>query len=109
CPRICRSRVGGGGRVPGALPRAGWRMAVAQAGEASARAAGCLPSRLGGVALSGFSLALVYPLLNGIRHMMWDLGHGMSIPGGYRSGYVVAVLTVVLTAAIWFFAMRGGA
>ena len=26
-----------------------------------------------------------------------------------RGGYVVAGLTVVLTAVIWFFAMRGGA
>ena len=61
------------------------------------------------IALAGFSLALVYHLLNGIRHLFWDMGYGMSIPELYRSGYAVAGLTVVLTAIIWFFAMRGGA
>lgn len=95
--------------VVGALALAWWLMAVAQGGDAYASAAQCLASPLGTIALFGFSLALVYHLLNGIRHMMWDLGHGMSIPEVYRSGYVVAALTVVLTAAIWFFAMRGGA
>jgi len=61
------------------------------------------------IALFGFSLALVYHLLNGIRHMLWDIGWGFELPEVYRSGYTVAVLTVVLTALIWFFALRGGA
>ena len=102
-------RISGVVLVVGALGLAWWLMAVAQGGEAYARAAECLASPLGMIALFGFSLALVYHLLNGIRHLMWDMGHGMTIPEVYRSGYVVAGLTVLLTAAIWFFAMRGGA
>ena len=39
----------------------------------------------------------------------WDAGWGFQIPQVYKSGYTVAALTVVFTAAIWFFAMRGGA
>ena len=53
----------------------------------------------------GFSLALVYHLLNGIRHLLWDAGIGFEIPEFYASGWTVLVLTVVLTAAIWFFAI----
>ena len=93
----------------GALGLAWWLLAVAQGGAAYARVADCLASPLGMLALAGLSLSLVYHLLNGIRHLLWDAGHGMEIPEVYRSGYVVAVLTVVLTAAIWFFATRGGA
>lgn len=93
----------------GALGLVCWLMAAARGGDAYASVAACLASPLGMIGLAGFSLALVYHLLNGIRHMLWDMGHGMTIPEVYRSGYVVAVLTVVLTAAIWFFAMRGGA
>src|SRR5690554_7842688 len=93
----------------GALGLAWWLLAVAQGGDAYARVADCLASPLGMLALAGLSLSLVYHLLNGIRHLLWDAGHGMEIPEVYRSGYVVAVLTVVLTAVIWFFAMRGGA
>lgn len=93
----------------GALGLVWWLLAVAQGGEAYARAAACLASPVGMGLLFGFTLALVYHLLNGIRHLMWDAGHGMSIPEVYRSGYVVFALGLVLTAAIWFFALRGGA
>ena len=82
---------------------------MAQGGDAYVRAAACLASPFGKLALFGFSLALVYHLLNGIRHLLWDAGWGFQIPQVYKSGYTVAALTVVFTAAIWFFAMRGGA
>ena len=95
--------------VVGAFGLAWWLLAVAAGGEAYASAAACLASPLGKLALFGFSLALVYHLLNGIRHMLWDSGWGFELPEVYRSGYVVFGLTVVLTALIWFFAMGGAA
>jgi succinate dehydrogenase / fumarate reductase, cytochrome b subunit len=93
----------------GAFVLVWWLLAVAQGGDSYARAAECLASPFGKLALFGFSLALVYHLLNGIRHLLWDVGWGFQIPQVYKSGYTVAALTVVFTAAIWFFAMRGGA
>lgn len=93
----------------GAFVLAWWLLAAARGGEAWTTAATALASPIGKLALFGFSLALVYHLLNGIRHLLWDVGWGFSIPQVYRSGYVVAALTVVFTAAIWMFAMRGGA
>lgn len=93
----------------GAFALAWWLLAVAAGGESYDTAAACLASPLGRIALFGFSLALVYHLLNGIRHLLWDAGWGLEIPEVYRSGYAVAGLTVVLTAAIWIVALRGGA
>ena len=95
--------------VLGAFVLAWWLLAAAQGGDAYARAAEHLASPFGKLALAGFSLALVYHLLNGIRHLLWDAGWGFKLPQVYRSGYTVVALTVVLTAAIWFFSMRGGA
>ena len=95
--------------VVGAFALAWWLLAVAAGGDAYASAAACLASPLGKIVLFGFSLSLVYHLLNGIRHLLWDSGWGFEIPEVYRSGYTVFGLTVVLTALIWFFALRGGA
>jgi len=93
----------------GAFAFAWWLMALAEGGDSYARAAACLASPFGKLLLFGFSLSLVYHLLNGIRHLLWDAGWGYEIPEIYRSGWVVSVLTVALTAAIWFAAMGGGA
>jgi succinate dehydrogenase / fumarate reductase cytochrome b subunit len=100
-------RATGVGLTLGAFGLAWWLMAMAAGGEAALDAAGFLASPFGKLLLFGFSLALVYHLLNGIRHLMWDAGRGFDIPDVYKSGYTVAVLTVVFTAAIWFFALGG--
>ncbi|MCI4566492.1 succinate dehydrogenase, cytochrome b556 subunit [Lysobacter sp. CFH 32150] len=102
-------RVTGVGLVAGAFGLAWWLLAVAAGGEQYARAAACLASPVGKFLLFGFSLALVYHLLNGLRHLLWDIGWGFEIPEVYKSGYIVAVLTVVLTAVIWFVALGGAA
>ena len=90
----------------GAFALAWWLMAVATGGENYDRAARCLASPFGKLILFGFSLALVYHLLNGIRHLLWDMGWGFEIPEFYRSGWTVLVLTIVFTVAIWFAAMK---
>jgi succinate dehydrogenase / fumarate reductase cytochrome b subunit len=92
----------------GAFALAWWLLAVAAGGESYDRAAACLASPFGKFVLFGFSLALVYHLLNGLRHLLWDIGWGFEIPEFYRTGWTVAVLTIVLTAAIWFVALGGG-
>ena len=102
-------RVSGVILTVGAFALAWWLLAVAAGGESYASAAACLASPLGKLLLFGFSLALVYHLLNGIRHLLWDAGVGFEIPEFYRSGWTVAVLTVLLTAVIWYVGLTGGA
>jgi len=48
-----------------------------------------------------WSLAMVYHLLNGIRHLMWDAGKGFELPEIYKSGKLVMLLSVVITGFIW--------
>ena len=86
-----------------------WLLALAKGGGTFAHAAALLASPIGLVFLFAFSLSLVYHLLNGIRHLLWDAGWGFDIPDVYRSGWTVAVLTVVFTLAIWFVAFGGHA
>ena len=102
-------RVSGVILTVGAFALAGWLLALANGGEPYAQAAAALASPLGKLFLFGFSLALVYHLLNGIRHLFWDAGSGMELGQVYRSGLAVAVLTVVVTLAIWIVALGGPA
>jgi succinate dehydrogenase / fumarate reductase cytochrome b subunit len=95
-------RVSGVVLTIGAFGLAWWLLALAAGGDQYAHASALVASPVGLVLLFGFSLSLVYHLLNGLRHLMWDMGWGFDIPEIYRSGWAVAVLTVVFTAAIWF-------
>ena len=55
----------------------------------------------GQLLLLGWSWALLYHMCNGVRHLVWDLGYGYSIPAVYRSGYVMVAMSFLLTAAAW--------
>lgn len=48
-----------------------------------------------------WTLSLVYHLFNGIRHLMWDAGKGFELPEVYRSGRLVIVMSLLVTAFIW--------
>ena len=51
--------------------------------------------------LFGFSVVLFYHLLNGIRHLSWDLGYGFDISNVYKTGYAVLVASLILTSITW--------
>lgn len=91
----------------GALLFVFWLLALAVGPEAFASAQVMLAALPGRFALFAFSAALIYHFLNGIRHLAWDTGKGLDIPGVYRSGYTVWVLTVVMTAGLWLLAGSG--
>ncbi len=49
-------------------------------------------------------LAFFYHFCNGIRHLLWDVGKGFTIPQVYRSGYLVLALSVALTLMTYLLA-----
>lgn len=102
-------RATGVALVFGAFALAWWLLAVAAGGDSYAAFRACADSILGRIALFGFSFCLVYHLLNGIRHLLWDIGWGYEIPKLYASGWTVVALTAVFTGLIWFTALAGGA
>jgi succinate dehydrogenase / fumarate reductase, cytochrome b subunit len=85
-------------------------LSLAMGPESFAVTQACLSSLLGQIVLFAFSLCLMYHFFNGLRHLFWDAGKGFEIATVYRSGYAVLALTVLATAALWWFArMSGGA
>ena len=93
----------------GALLVATWLLSVASDAECFAWSQQLLASWFGKLALFVFSASMIYHLLNGIRHLLWDIGWGMENVAVQKTGYLVIALAVILTGLLWFVAMRGGA
>ena len=85
----------------GTVLLAAWLVALAHSAESYEMVSGLLAHPLGQFVLFGYSAALIYHALNGIRHLAWDLGYGLTIPKVYRNGHIVLFLTMVLTAGLW--------
>lgn len=100
-------RVTGVGLTVGAFALAGFLVMLAMGPESGARAMACVGSPIGLFFAFAFSLCLVYHTFNGLRHLLWDTGHGYDIPTVYKTGWTVFALTVIVTAALWFFALGG--
>ena len=47
--------------------------------------------------LYGTIFIISYHLLNGIRHLFWDMGIGLSIKDSYMSGYLVIMFSTLAT------------
>lgn len=58
-------------------------------------------SIIGQVMLFGWLFSFVYHLLNGVRHLKWDLGYGFELKSVYRTGYIVIFGSIILTVLIW--------
>ena len=95
----------------GAFAVMAWLLAIASGPEAYAQFTSLAASPVGKVALMGFAFCLIYHLLNGIRHLLWDIGYGYEIPKLYATGWTVTALTALLTALVWYcgLAQGGGA
>ena len=58
------------------------------------------------ILLLGWTLAFYYHLANGIRHLWWDTGRGLSLPDMHRSGWAVIVFTLAMTAGTWAYILQ---
>lgn len=96
-------RITGVGLAVGALMMVWWFSAAAAGPEAFAAADGVLTHWFVVVFLwFPLLLAFWYHFANGIRHLMWDTGYGMSIPEVYSTGYAALALAAVLALVTIF-------
>lgn len=97
--------------VAGSLLFAWGLWALAAGPEQWAGFSECVRSIPGFVVLFGWSWAFAYHLANGIRHVVQDAGWGFAIPEFIRNSWTTIIVSLVLTALVWFAAMQqwGGA
>ena len=94
----------------GTIMLAWWLIAAATGPEAYAlfaRLAGSLP---GQIVLFGFLWSLAFHLLNGIRHLAWDIGYGFKVPTAKLTAVLVYAGSLLLAAGAFAIGLmvRGG-
>jgi succinate dehydrogenase / fumarate reductase cytochrome b subunit len=94
-------RVTGAGLVAGLLLLTWWLVALASGPESFATAQAVTGSFLGSLVLFGFTVFFFYHALNGVRHLVWDVGYNLEKVAAYQSGVLVSAGAVVLAVLTW--------
>ncbi len=92
----------------GSLLLTWWLLAAAAGPEAFGAAQAFLGSWFGQLVLLGFSFALFYHLCNGVRHLVWDTGHGFANEHVNLSGWIMLGASAGLTAGAWAIGLAAG-
>jgi succinate dehydrogenase / fumarate reductase cytochrome b subunit len=83
-----------------------WLAAAAAGPDSYSGALRCLGSLPTQLVLFGGLLAFCYHLLNGVRHLFFDFGHGFELTTARRSGRAVAIGAVILALVGWVALVR---
>jgi len=102
-------RLTGVGLYVGALLAAAWAVALAKGPEAYAQFKALLGSPFGLLVMFGLTLAFFYHLANGVRHLVWDAGHGLDVKSANASAVFVFAFTAAASVAVWVIAAMIGA
>ena len=102
-------RVTGCALYVGALIVAAWAIALSQGPDRYAQFKGLLGSAPGKVVMFGLTVCLFYHLANGVRHLVWDTGHGLDVKSANASAVLVLAFAAAATLAVWGIAGMTGA
>ena len=94
-------RITGVGLYTGTLLLAWWLVAAASGPEAYQVFADFISSVFGRLILFGYSWALIHHLLGGVRHFIWDMGHGFELKQIEVMAWGTLIGSVVLTLGVW--------
>ena len=90
----------------GFLLFAWWLMALATGHDSYQSVMRLLQTPVAKLLLVGFTFSFVYHFCNGIRHLVWDTGRGLERTQARRSGWVVIVSALLLTALVVWLGCR---
>jgi succinate dehydrogenase / fumarate reductase, cytochrome b subunit len=98
-------RITGAANYFGSLLLAVWLISAA-AGESEFNAvSSILASPLGLIVLFGFTWSVMHHMLGGIRHFIWDTGHGFELPTVRLLSWGTLLGSITLTGLIWVAAL----
>lgn len=94
-------RASGMALFAGSFVVVGWLFAITLGEEAYDAYAGLVGSPLGILVMIAFTAAALYHLLNGIRHLVWDVGHGYKPATANMTAWATIILAALGTVGIW--------
>ena len=94
-------RVTGAANYVGAALVAIWLVAMASGPDAYATAQWFFGSFVGRLILFGYTWSLIHHMLGGVRHLVWDFGHGMEPAQRMNMARYTLFASIPLTLAIW--------
>ena len=66
-------------------------------------------SPIGLIVMFGLTVSAFYHLANGIRHLVWDAGHGLDVKSANASAVFVFAFAATASVAVWVIAAMTGA
>lgn len=91
-------RATGMALAAGLVLLAWWLLAAATGPDAYGLFARLAANIIGEIVLLGFLWSLAYHLLNGIRHLVWDIGYGFHVPTARITAVLVFAGSLLLAA-----------
>jgi succinate dehydrogenase / fumarate reductase cytochrome b subunit len=98
-------RVTGAALYFGTLLVAWWLIALASGPAYYDWVNWAMGTIIGRLILIGYTWALVHHMLGGLRHFMWDLGHGFEKNFNTKLAKATFAASICLTALIWVIAL----
>ena len=78
-----------------------WLLAAATSDAQFALVQSVFGSWIGLLVLFGFTWALIHHTLGGIRHLIWDVGHGFELKDVEMGARLTLASSIILTIALW--------
>lgn len=97
-------RVTGSALYFGTLLVAAWLVSIASGEQYYSMAQAAFGSIIGRIVLFGYTWTIIHHMLGGLRHLMWDLGHGFEKHFSTRLAIYQFIASPLLTILIWIFA-----
>jgi len=94
-------RISGVGNSVGFLLLTWWLVAVGAGSEAYEQVSSFFGSLGGRALLFLFSWSLIHHMLGGIRHLIWDTGHGLDKVSIEVFAWATIIGSTVLTVLVW--------
>ena len=101
-------RITGVALAAGSLLMVAWLVSAASSPEAYDGMRGFTVSWLGRLLMFGWTVALLYHLCNGLRHLAWDAGFGFDNATYRTTGIAVLAATAAGTVLVWLIVLLGG-